>query len=392
MNTNPRRLVLAFLFTLAVTLPCLGAQVPGVVVTHSPAASGIYIGSPSLALLPGGTYVASHDEFGPKSSEFTRAITHVFRSTDLGETWTKVATVDGAFWSTLFAHRGTLYLLGTDKHHGNVVIRKSTDAGSTWTSPTNAQTGLLRVEGQFHGAPVPVLRHNGRLWRGMEWRNPPEAWGVHYRAGVMSVPMDGDLQDASQWTWSQFIPSDRSWNGGDMGAWLEGNLVATPKGDVVNMLRVQTKSAREKAAVIRVSQDGKEASFDPATGFIDFPGGAKKFTIRYDMPTKSYWCLASVVPEGYAGENPGAVRNTLALTCSSDLTQWTVKSVLLHHPDVARHGFQYVDWQFDRDDIVALCRTAYDDGEGGANNYHDANYLTFHRFKGFRQFARDHKR
>jgi len=39
---------------------------------------------------------------------------------------------------------------------------------------------------------------------------------------------------------------------------------------------------------VRISDDGKSASFDPARDHIDFPGGAKKFTIRYDERTKRY--------------------------------------------------------------------------------------------------------
>jgi len=56
------------------------SQVPGVVVDHCPAASGVYVGSPSLAILADGSYVASHDLFGPKSNERVRAVTRVFRS------------------------------------------------------------------------------------------------------------------------------------------------------------------------------------------------------------------------------------------------------------------------------------------------------------------------
>src|SRR5262249_35937009 len=77
-------------------------KVPGVVITHTRAASGIYIGSPSLAVLGNGTYVASHDQFGPKSTEHTSAVTRVFRSTDRGRTWSHLTDIDGAFWSTLF--------------------------------------------------------------------------------------------------------------------------------------------------------------------------------------------------------------------------------------------------------------------------------------------------
>jgi hypothetical protein len=41
------------------------SRVPGLVIDHLPASSGTYVGSPSIAVLPGGDYVASHDLFGP---------------------------------------------------------------------------------------------------------------------------------------------------------------------------------------------------------------------------------------------------------------------------------------------------------------------------------------
>jgi hypothetical protein len=64
-----------------------------------------------------------------------------------------------------------------------------------------------------------------------------------------------------------------------------------------------------------------------------------------------------------------------------------VRCIVLYHPDVKQHGFQYVDWLFEDQDIIAVCRTAHDDGVGGAHNNHDANYLTFHRFSGFRRLT-----
>jgi hypothetical protein len=350
------------------------AGVPGGVIEHSPQTSGLYIGSPSLAVLPNGDYVASHDFFGPNSGEHVKARSGVFRSADRGRTWKKVSEIQGAFWSSLFVHRGALYLLGPDRHHGNVLIRRSLDKGDTWTTPTNAHTGLLREDGEYHCAPMPVIEHQGRLWRGMERRQPPVAWGVNYRAGVLSALVDADLLEASNWSHSEWLPSDRSWNGGDMGAWLEGNAVVAPDGQLVDVLRVQTQSPNEKAAIVRIGADGKRAAFDPATGFVDFPGGAKKFAIRFDPQSRLYWSLASIVHERHRTNNPGSIRNTLALTCSSNLVHWTVKCLLLHHPDVKNHGFQYVDWLFDGEDIIAACRTAYDDGLGGAHNNHDANF------------------
>src|SRR5688572_27549418 len=93
----------------------LSAAPPGVVFDHIPAATGVYIGSPTLIVLPGGHYLAAHDHFGLKSTEHTQALTAVFRSADRGKSWNKISQINGQFWSTLFAHNNELYILGTDK-------------------------------------------------------------------------------------------------------------------------------------------------------------------------------------------------------------------------------------------------------------------------------------
>lgn len=136
--------------------------------------------------------------------------------------------------------------------------------------------------------------------------------------------------------------------------------------------------------MVTVSPDGTRLSFDPEKDFIGFPGGAKKFTIRFDPQSKRYWSLVNAVPLKYRDRKASSVRNTLVLTSSADLRRWTIHCALLHHPDPIYHGFQYPDWLFDGEDIIAVIRTAFDDEAGGAHNAHDANFLTFHRFRGFR--------
>jgi hypothetical protein len=74
----------------------------------------------------------------------------------------------------------------------------------------------------------------------------------------------------------------------------------------------------------------------------------------------------------------------VALVSSPDLMSWRVRRILIQHPDVEFHGYQYWDWLFEGDDIIGVSRTAHDDGLGGAHNYHDANYLTLHRITDFR--------
>ena len=359
--------------------------VPGTVIDHSPASSGRYIGSPSLAVLPDGAYVASHDFFGPGT---TYNQVRVLRSDDKGRTWQALANIDGQFWSTLFAHRGALYIMGTNGQYGyggQAVIRRSTDGGETWTIPADGRSGLLMPEGQYHCAPVPVVIHDSRIWRAMEDRDPPEGWGTNFRAFVMSAPEDGDLLLAENWCCTNRLRCDPAWPGS---AWLEGNAVVTPQGHIWNILRNHTPRGG-KAAVVQVSDDGTRATFDPATGLIDFPGGAKKFTIRPDAQSGLYWSLTNWVHPDDAGGNPERTRNTLALISSPDLLLWSVRSILLRHPDPVRTGFQYVDWLFEDEDIIAVFRTAYEDGLDGAHNCHDANYMTFHRIRGFRNRTLD---
>lgn len=354
---------------------------PGVVIDHRPASTRQYLGSPSLAVLANGTYVASHDLFGPGTPLNQ---TMVFASPDRGVTWHQLADLQGQWWSSLFVHADALYLMGTSRQDGYAVIRRSTDGGRTWTDPQTPATGLLLGDARYHCAPAPIVVHRGRIWRAMEDAMGPDGWGHDFHCFMMSAPADADLLQATNWTCSTRLGWKPGYLEGKFGGWLEGNAVVTPSGEIVNLLRVDYRAGPEKAAMVRISPDGRQASFTVADGFIDFPGGCKKFTIRYDARSQRYWSLANYVPEEHRNANPERTRNTLALTSSQDLRHWTVRSILLYHPNPARHAFQYVDWQFEGDDIIAVSRTAYDDAFGGAHNQHDANYVTFHRFPDFR--------
>jgi hypothetical protein len=103
-----------------------------VVLNHSPAAAKKYVGGPSIAILPDGDLVASHDWFGPG---FKKGLITVFRSSDRGRTWRKVGEIHGRSESasSLFVHAGKLYLMGLGPA-AVAVIRRSDDGGTTWTS------------------------------------------------------------------------------------------------------------------------------------------------------------------------------------------------------------------------------------------------------------------
>ena len=343
-------------------------ELPGVVIDQSPDPQRVYVGCPGIAILPNGDYVATHSWFGPGTTVDQMV---AFGSSDRGRTWQHLSNISGQWWSSLFVHRGALYLMGPNKQYGSIVIRRSTDGGRTWTEPKDRVTGLIAADAQYHTAPVPVVVHKGRIWRAMEeYRG---GWGTGFCPLVLSAPEDADLLKAQNWTLSDRLPWG-DWK--PYKGWLEGNIVVTPEGKPVDFLRVAWPRG-EKAAIVRISDDGRIVSFDPERDFVDFPGGSNKFSIRWDEKTQRYWSLVN------KERDPTAFRNVLALISSTDLRQWTVQTVLLQHTDSRKHAWQYIDWLFDGEDLIAVSRTAWD----GSHNAHDANYFTFHRFANFRRLS-----
>jgi hypothetical protein len=358
--------------------PAVPSKPPGVVIDYLPSRLKNYVGSPSIAILPNGRYVASHDVFGDGPESRNGPHTLIFESVDSGRMWRRLAKLTPQFWSKLFVHRGELYIIGIGR--GDIIIRRSTDGGKTWTQPRDGSTGLL-AEGRFHCAPVPVVVHEGRLWRAFEVNRGRYKWD----ALVMSAPVDADLLNADNWLMSKKCTVDKRAN---IFKWLEGNVVVTPDGRLVNILRTQKPPAR--AAMIHISDDGRELNFDPNEDMIDFPGGAKKFTIRYDKVTGKYWSLVNIITDpGPLEEPPQDHRNTLALTCSKDLRNWEVRYIALsfrkgeHLTKLNnKFGFQYIDWLIEGGDIIFVSRTAWG---WETPRSHDANYFTFHRIPNFRR-------
>ena len=381
---------------------------PGVVIDETPEPATAYVGSPSIAILPDGSYVASHDFFG-KKGRWLRT-TSIFGSGDRGATWHLLAHLSDQTWSTLFFHDDALYLLGAAKEYGDIIIRKSTDGGQTWSTPTDASHGLL-FPGTFHCGPTPVVVHGGRIWRAFErYSGTDGSWsGRFFHSLVISVPEKADLLQAANWTRTNDIAFDGNWVPGFRTGWLEGNVVVAPDGNVVNLLRVNAPPTLqdrfelegpaagiprfELAARIEIAADGSSASFDPARGFFRFPGSQSKFTIRFDPTSHLYWSLVNKITNPYSGYpptiSPELQRNVLVLTSSPDLRHWDEHYIALRwHEGLPfstkdRVAFQYVDWQFDGDDLVAVSRTSWN-----GQSYHNANFLTFHRVPHFRTLTR----
>ena len=143
------------------------------------------------------------------------------------------------------------------------------------------------------------------------------------------------------------------------------------------VLNVMRFGMQGKVLAYEVNPDDPHA---PLTyyGLLDLDTTYSKFMIKYDPPSGFYWSIISRRHEG-CGDN---ARNLLSLTRSPDLKAWeTVEDLLdFRTCNEKEVGFQYVDFEFDGDDIIFLCRTALN----GAANFHDSNYSTFHRISAFR--------
>ncbi|BCX49698.1 hypothetical protein HAHE_36060 [Haloferula helveola] len=368
---------------------------PGIVVAASPEPEKIYLFSPSLEILDDGELLVSYD---------SRGTTYIRASGDKGLSWEPRGSFKGQKWSTLFSHRKALYAIGVTTPGGAIAIRRSTDRGKSWTEPVDGESGLL-AEGDYHCGPVPIIVHGGRIWRAFE-EFSAERPRRRFSAFVMSASEDADLLRSGSWKTTNRLTVDRRWLNTRNEEWLEGNVVVTPDGELVNVLRFESHQAEgagfdlplankdirrfEVAAMMRIDSNKHRLTFDPDTGFLPFIGGESKFTIRKDPEGGRYWTLANKVTRHDSGSSwersPHHQRNVVSLVSSPDLRTWEEHyRPLSFAPRTVvtkagpKVGFQYLDWHFDGADIIAVCRTSW----GGAN-YHDSNFITFHRIPNFR--------
>lgn len=353
--------------------------------------TGIRFGDPSLTLLDNGHIIATYIPYDDRRG------TMVYCSADGGETWKNTAFVPNVGSVTPFQVDGTLYLMGIGERA--IRVLKSDDEGYTWTEPADEQTGLFaRAEIPYPHAISPVLFANGRIYRAFEEQtdeNGKNQWVTTYRSFMVSAPLDCDLLDMRNWTFTNLVDYDFVGKGYSTytdhqtynytGGWLEGNAIATPEGKVYNMLRLQTGNESGYAALCSLSADNRTLSFDPESGIVHFEGGMSKFLTRYDEQSGYYVSIANIVTD----KSNSNQRNVLGMNISKDLYTWETAEILLcdetlmpWYDSVYHHAFQYVDWVFDGDDIIMVVREAADQTKA----YHEANRVTFYRVKEFRKY------
>ncbi len=306
-------------------------------------------------------------------------LTLIFESYDNGETWKYVTELMPCFRGKLFTVNGRLYMMSCSCEYGDLLIGASDDEGKTWTPPTVLfrGSGLVGKGTGWHKNPTPVTVHNGRIYADAQYGS----WPAHVFVNcVVSAPVDSDLLDASNWVstepWDKLKhPESDPAAPGNYGV-IEGNIIAAPDGQLYNMLRY----ARKQSLILKLDPDDPEASmtFDE---IVEVPWSSAKIEIHFDEVSGKYFTIAC-----RALDEPKTSRNLLSLFAADDFKHWYHVCDLIDCRDMPSFevGFQYISMIIDGDDILYLSRTAYNQ----ANNFHDANYQTFHKVKNFRDLVK----
>lgn len=340
--------------------------------------SGRFLCSPSLVKHPDGYLLASMDVY---ASEHPQNLTLIFRSDDGGESWRYVSELMPCFWGKLFIHKGDIYMLSCSTEYGDLLIGKSTDGGETFGAPVCLLRGSGGKAGNsgVHKSPQSVFCHNGRIYESLEWGTWENTEYCH-AAMVMSADEDADLLDPESWSFTEPRKFDRFTSElSDMPMdtmTIEGTITLAPDGKLLNIMRFKKFG---KALAYEVNKNDPDVPIFYYR-LIDFPANFSKFTIKRDEVTGAYFSVATRLYDECE-----TARNLLSLMRSDNLYDWQVVCDLIDFRDRDREyfGFQYVDFEFDGEDIIFLCRTA----TNGAHTFHDSNYSTFHRIKRFRELV-----
>ena len=164
---------------------------PGTVIAASPDWANVYYGTPSMEIMEDGTYVFTHDWFGPGTKG---ELTCVYQSHDRGASWEKVSEFTDQKSGTIFRIGAALYHIGFYRPNKPgmsnecIAIRRSDDEGKTWSVPTDAAHGLLCSDDRYYSDPVPVLIHDGRVFWQIARVNPKKKDWPPFDVLVISAP------------------------------------------------------------------------------------------------------------------------------------------------------------------------------------------------------------
>ncbi|MBQ7725771.1 MAG: exo-alpha-sialidase [Clostridia bacterium] len=345
--------------------------------------SGNSLCSPCIVKLADNTFLVSMDVYKCRAGQ---NLTKLFCSDDGGKSWRYLTDLFPCFWGKLFLHHGKLYMLSMTTEYGDLQISCSEDEGKTWSDFVRLFPGSgNRDAGGPHKAPLNITAYKGRLWTAVDFGTWEKE--TFHASGVLSIGEEEDFLCPENWVMSGFLPFSNDWEGAPEGksrGCLEGNVLILPDGNLYNLLRYQIHTCTpscNKAVYLHIDAEKPEQTPE-FFKIVDFEGGLSKSAVLYDEISNSFVAIVNRVadPEHVMG------RNVLALTTSKDGLVWrTVCDLVgtdIGGENYAKVGVQYPDALIDGEDLVWVQRTACN----SAANFHDSNYITFHRFKNFRRY------
>jgi len=332
----------------------------------------IYTTSPAIVVLPDGAYLLTCNTFGHGSGASTSGTTLVYRSDDRGSNWDCIAELVDMKRGSLFVHRDRdIYMLGYRAAPGDLLIRRSSDGGRTWTEPLDEATGLLR-EGTFGGTPNRPVISGARVWFAISGRR------------LISAPINSDLLNAGSWTLTRPAQIQERPIDGDL-VITEAQVVAS---DVIAPVLLPKVGGHPFTVLIRSTTSPEKICDPTAEDWVELPGGEKKFAAAWDPVSGYFIALTNPVLPQYANSAwpPELIRNVGAMLVSKDLREWRLVHIFLESPNVDYEAFQYFSFDFDGDDLIVASRTAFEMSGRKPPRGHDSNLITFHRIRNFRSF------
>ncbi len=308
----------------------------------------------------------------------------VYRSTDSGGTWSMVSEVAPCYGGTLFESGNALYLVGNSNDGGTLIVRRSIDQGTTWTTPTSDITGILTAGTGWHFRAGASTVHDGRIWVYVERRGNTAAGGypANVEAGALSATVGADLLNAANWSITDpLTPIPASWDTAvTFQGWTDGRSVADKSGTMQMLLHVNTPFGEaEYLALLSTGENPDDAlTHTSLDDMVPLPGGGRVFGVRYDKVSRRFWALTN--PEG---------SSRVGLFSSFTLRDWSYHGVIIEAQPGRIQGFMWPSFEIDGDDLISVYRTCYADQDGEPSSLNDLNYVLFKRISDFREIPSD---
>lgn len=305
-------------------------------------------------------------------------------SYDDGKTYRDFCVIPNMRWAGFFTVKGELYL------HGSRVI----PSHAVWIIKLNPDGTYLSKDMEVRPwtQANPAIVANHRIY-------------LPTFPMIMSADIDRNLLDPDSWEYSNDMSEvvSHEWLckatgvAGYPSYWpLEASVVQSPTGELYVTVRLEMIPYNGFMGLMRLSPDGKTLTLDErCNGLVHMPTSVSKVDIKYDPETKLYIGLPNYpainTPYICGGPPISGQRNILCIAASEDLIHWHMLDILLTEQEVMNpafsaraHGYQYVEWVFDGEDILMSVREA----NGYTSLYHDGTMMTLYRLKDYKQFVK----